>query len=185
MTHKYEITDIQHPNNPTLFRIRALIDIPSLGVNAGDLGGYIESEWNLSQEGDSWVGGDAQVYDGAHVFHRAHIFGNARVFKHARIFGNAQVYDNASIYDRAKVFDNAQVRDNAQIFFNTWVSGDVVINKFMKLSVWGNITSLNGIYYADGVTIILISNNKDMIINGIPFNSNLEYHKTLARLKLP
>ncbi len=31
MILKYEITDIQHPENTNLFRIRALHDIPSIG----------------------------------------------------------------------------------------------------------------------------------------------------------
>ena len=37
---KYEITDIQHPDNANLHRIKALVDIPRWGVKAGDLGGY-------------------------------------------------------------------------------------------------------------------------------------------------
>ncbi|SPX43740.1 Uncharacterised protein [Klebsiella pneumoniae] len=40
-----------------LFRIRALI---SFGVvDKGDLGGWVEKEDNLSQEGDAWVSGNA------------------------------------------------------------------------------------------------------------------------------
>ena len=48
----------------TLYRIEALI---SFGVvKAGDKGGWIESESNLSQEGEGWVGRDAIVAkDGA------------------------------------------------------------------------------------------------------------------------
>ncbi|MFL1886315.1 Uncharacterised protein [Klebsiella pneumoniae] len=42
-----------------LFRIRALI---SFGVvDKGDLGGWVEKEDNLSQEGNAWVSGDAWV----------------------------------------------------------------------------------------------------------------------------
>lgn len=48
---KYELTDetkVEH--GVTLHRIRALVDIVRYGVKAGDLGGWIESEANLSQE---------------------------------------------------------------------------------------------------------------------------------------
>ena len=55
---KYEITDITHPGNPKLHRIRALVDIPMYGVKAGDLGGYIEKEDNLSQYDNCWVSGN-------------------------------------------------------------------------------------------------------------------------------
>ena len=56
---RYELTDIR---NGKLRRIRALRDIPRYNVKAGDLGGWVESEKNLSQEGDCWVGGNARVY---------------------------------------------------------------------------------------------------------------------------
>ena len=39
---KYEITDIAHPDNPNLHRIRAVTDLTE-DVLAGMLGGYVES----------------------------------------------------------------------------------------------------------------------------------------------
>ena len=48
-----------------LFRIRALISFGS--VDAGDLGGYIYTEDNLSQKGDAWVSGNAEVWGNAEV----------------------------------------------------------------------------------------------------------------------
>lgn len=36
-------------------QIRALKDIPCHNVKVGDLGGYVENETNLSQEGDCWI----------------------------------------------------------------------------------------------------------------------------------
>lgn len=44
---KYEITNIAHPHYPWLHRIRALRDVRE-DVRAGDLGGFVESENNLS-----------------------------------------------------------------------------------------------------------------------------------------
>ena len=57
---KYEITDIAHEKYPFLHRIRALQDIRP-GVRAGDLGGFVESEHNLSFE----PGDNAWIYDNA------------------------------------------------------------------------------------------------------------------------
>lgn len=48
---KYEITEISHEKYPFLHRIRALRDV-SAEVRAGDLGGFVESESNLSFEPD-------------------------------------------------------------------------------------------------------------------------------------
>ena len=60
MNTKYEITDIAHEKYPFLHRIRALRDV-GIEVRAGDLGGFVEGEFNLSQEqGDSsWIFDDA------------------------------------------------------------------------------------------------------------------------------
>jgi len=64
-----------------LFRIRALISFGS--VDAGDLGGYIYTEDNLSQKGDAWVSGNAKVWGNAKVSGDAKVsdFEDVIVFK--------------------------------------------------------------------------------------------------------
>ena len=69
-----------------LFRIKALIEFGN--VKAGDLGGYIEKEKNLSHMGNAWVSGNAQVSGNAWVFGDAQVFGNAQVFGDARVSGD-------------------------------------------------------------------------------------------------
>ena len=44
-------------------------------VKSGELGGYIEKEENLAQDGDAWVSGNAQVYGNADYAY-AHGFGS-------------------------------------------------------------------------------------------------------------
>ena len=52
---KYELTDEKiDVDGHTLYRIRALKDFG--GIKAGELGGFIEDEKNLAQEGKAWVG---------------------------------------------------------------------------------------------------------------------------------
>ncbi len=60
MNQKYEITSIAHERYPFLHRIRALRDIGK-EVKAGDLGGFVEHEGNLSFEpgDDAWIFDDA------------------------------------------------------------------------------------------------------------------------------
>lgn len=79
---KYELTD-EILDGTTLHRIKALINFSY--IKAGDLGGYIEKEDNLSQKGNAWVSGNAMIY------------GNAQVSDNAQVYGNAQVSGNASI----------------------------------------------------------------------------------------
>ncbi|WP_331611478.1 hypothetical protein [[Ruminococcus] torques] len=114
-----------------LFRIKALIEFGN--VKAGDLGGYIEKEKNLSHMGNAWVSGNAQVFGNARVFGNAWVSGDAQVFGNAWVSGNAQVSGNAWVFGDAQVFGNAwvsgnaQVFGNARVFGNAWVSGDAQV----------------------------------------------------------
>lgn len=101
--HKYEITDIAHETYPFLHRIRALRDIGS-EVKAGDLGGFVEAEWNLSYEdSDSWIFDDAiaancaYVCEGACLRKQAIACGNSSLRKGAVLSGHARVEDTACI----------------------------------------------------------------------------------------
>ena len=97
---KFELTTefITNAFGKKLFRIKALVEFGD--VKAGELGGYVEKEENVSQDGNAWVSGDARVY------------------------GNAWVHGNAKVYDDAWVSDNAKVSGNARVSGNAWVYGD-------------------------------------------------------------
>ena len=77
---KYELTgETKEIGGKILHRIRALIDIPEHDVKAGDLGGWIEAEKNLSQNGAAWVTGEALVTGWARVMDSAWVTDSARV----------------------------------------------------------------------------------------------------------
>ena len=90
-----------------LHRIKALKDFGN--VKKGDLGGFVETKHNLSQEGSCWVYNNAKGYDNAQVYD------NAEIYDYAEIYGNAEVYNNAEIYDYAEIYGNAKVYGNAKI----------------------------------------------------------------------
>ena len=114
---KYELTaEFIEKWGKKLFRIKALISFGS--VEAGKLGGYVEKEDNLAQDGDAWVYGNARVYDNARVC------GNARVYGNAEVCGDARVYGNAWVYGDAWVCGNARVCGDARVYGNAWVYGD-------------------------------------------------------------
>ena len=124
----------------TLYRIEATKDIEKFGVKAGDLGGYIEKEDNLS--GDAWVSGDAKVYGNAKVSEDALVSGDAEVYENAKVYGNAQVYGDAWVSGNAEVYENAKVYGNAQVYGDAWVSGDALVCGNARVScdaeVYGN-----------------------------------------------
>ena len=91
---KYELTNkIFKYKGRTLHIIKALIDFSD--VKKGDLGGYVESEDNLSHKGECWIYGNAKVYDNAEVFGNAWVGGNAKVYGNARVCDDAWVCVNA------------------------------------------------------------------------------------------
>lgn len=123
---KYELTkETIKFKDKTLYRIKALKEFKNVKVS--ELGGYIESEDNLSQDGTCWVYGDAEVYD------NAKIFDNAEVTGYAEVYGNAQVYNNAWIYGKAKIFDDARVYDNVQVRGKDKVYGNAKIHNQIDL----------------------------------------------------
>ena len=73
---KYELTtDTKIVYGRKLFRIKALISFGN--VTAGDFGGYVEKEENLSHDGNAWVYGNAKVFGDAWVYGDAKVFGDA------------------------------------------------------------------------------------------------------------
>lgn len=143
MTKKYNLDkeDTTEILGKTLYRIVALVDIGER-IKAGNKGGYIESEKNLSQEGSSWVFDDAIVYDNAKVYENARVSGKACVYDNACVRGNAQIYDtakingNARVYGRACIHGNARVCDNARVYEDAEVSDDVCV--YGNAQVFGN-----------------------------------------------
>lgn len=119
---------VEH-DNLVLHRIKALKDFGN--VKAGELGGWIESEENLSQDDTAWVFDNAKVSGKALVYGNAKIHNNAWVFGNAKVYGNAIVTNNAWIFNDASVYDNAYISNDAKIysredyivFKNFWSSG--------------------------------------------------------------
>ena len=133
---KFELTEnYKMCSGHKLFQIRALVSIEDV-VKAGEMGGYIEKEENLSQNGDAWVSigacvyGDALVFDNsivcgkAHVYEHACVFGNSIVSGEARVSGNASVYENSLLCGKPHVFGAARVRGNARVSGNSCVAGN-------------------------------------------------------------
>ena len=109
---KYELTtDTKIVLGKKLFRIKALVSFGN--VKAGDLGGYVERENNLSHEGKAWVYGNAKVSGNAKVYGNALVSGNAKVYGNALVSGNAKVFGDAWVYGNAEVSGNAEVYGDA------------------------------------------------------------------------
>lgn len=125
----------------TLHRIRALRDFRY--AKKGTLGGWVESEENLSHDGDCWVSDEACAYFNATVKGDAHVVGNAIIGGYAFVDGhvyigrNALVDDYAHLTDDVHVSGNSYVGGNAYLSEKAFVEGNVRV--FENARVKGNV----------------------------------------------
>ncbi len=82
-------------------RIKALKDFSD--VKKGDIGGYVDSYANLSQENNCWL------YDEAKALDNSKVYGDARLFDYACTFDNAQVFEDVKLYEHTKITEDAKV----------------------------------------------------------------------------
>ena len=137
MERKYKLTDecMQYEGHK-LYRIQSLRSFSN--VKEGELGGYIESEDNLSHDGMCWV------YDEAKVFGNAKVYNNACVYFYAEVFGNAKVCGDAKVYKNGDYI----------VFKNWWSSGRYFTwtrsnNKWKVGCFWGTGAELINKAYED------------------------------------
>ncbi len=138
MKKKYKLTNktIKYRGH-ILHQIQALKDFK--GIKKGDLGGWVESEINLSQEGDCWITDKVRVLDGASVNKNAYVKGNVLITDNAIITdevlidgNNAIIHiaDGAIIYDRVLIVGLGDILINGE----TQITGDVMINGSCRIT---------------------------------------------------
>lgn len=133
---KYVLTDKTiNFSGRTLYRIKAIKDFDD--IKKDELGGWVESEDNLSQKNNCWIYDNAKVYDKAKVYGNAKVWGDSIVHENAKVYGNAVlsgyrviVYGNARIYGKVRLYGNIMVYDNAKIY------GKAIVHDYAK--VYGN-----------------------------------------------
>ena len=96
MEKKYILTEeAKEVGGHILHRIQAMRDFG--GVQKGDLGGWVESEENLSHDGDCWIFDNGRVFDDGRVFGDGGVSGNGRVCGHGEVSGNGKVSDDGCV----------------------------------------------------------------------------------------
>lgn len=119
MEKKYTLSDqaMRLADGTILHRIRALKSFDANGriVLKGALGGWVQSEDNLSQKGKCWIHDDARAY------------GQSRVLDDATLHDESEIADNVVISDAAAMYDHSSAMDSARI------SGDTRIMDFASI----------------------------------------------------
>jgi carbonic anhydrase/acetyltransferase-like protein (isoleucine patch superfamily) len=147
---KYELTDetLEH-NGHTLHRIRAIRDFGS--VKSGQLGGFVESEYNLGHFGNCWIRGNAKVYDSGRVREDAYVQLSAEVFEGATVTGEACVDFDARVYGKAVVTDHARISGHAKVYGDAYVSDHALVSDYAE--VFGNASLFTTVYVYEHATV--------------------------------
>jgi carbonic anhydrase/acetyltransferase-like protein (isoleucine patch superfamily) len=177
MNKKYELTDesIEIPGH-ILYRIKALRDFSD--VKEGDLGGFIEKEFNLSHDDNCWIYRMAKIFDNACVCDNARVFGKASVHGTAHVYDNAVVCGDAYVYNNAQVFGDASIYGNAQISDTAWISGNARVsgyttmyekskisgNCILKINDWTYLYDIN-LDHGIWIDSCIVDNKKYIISN--------------------
>lgn len=143
---KYILTDTIKilENGKIVYRIKAIKNFGH--IKKGQIGGWIESEDNLSHNGECWVEDDAVVYgnafvccnasvqDNAVVYENSYIKDNALILGDTKIYGNAVVEGNARITGYAKIYGKAKVGGDSFITYHAKIHGNAILNGKMEIS---------------------------------------------------
>ena len=120
----------------TLYRIKALRDIPRHGVKAGDLGGWIAGDWNLSHDGDCWVKDKAIVEGDALVTGDAIVKRNAWVAQNAIISDSATVGGKTTVSGYVRIFENATVEGLIEVYGCAKIYGRAIVSIHSDTAAW-------------------------------------------------
>lgn len=139
----------------TLYRIEAIKDFGD--VKKGDKGGLVESEYNLSQEGNCWLYDDAICYDKGRILVDAKVKNYARVFGHALVTGFAEVSEQPWIHENALVGCHAKVQNSSHIQGHSFIGGSALITDEAVIADYALIDDfarVGGQVVVEGSTVI-------------------------------
>lgn len=146
----------------SVYRIRALRDIPAFKVKQGDLGGYVNNADILTQDGDCWISPMAKVYGKVHISDNVYIGDQARVFNYvddhalvvsgeAKVTGNAQVMMENGAESMCTVTENTHISGHAQVINTRIITGHAKIADQAKLK---GVREVSGSSYISGRAVL-------------------------------
>lgn len=184
----------------TLYRIKALRDFGN--VSKGDLVGYVQSEENLSHDGDCWIYDEAKAYqnskvlDDATMFDKSELKDNAFIGRrttlenYAYVSGNSELFGNIRVIDSVRILENVSIESpNALIsgttclYGNTEIKGEVVLSEDNEIGdntfiFGGERMHLQNVYIKGNVSLIgNIVLGGCVVINGdVELNGSIWVH---------
>ena len=122
-----------------LYRIQALKTFTKPGgynpvVHVGELGGYVEAEDNLSQDGNCWIFDKARVKDGGKVLDDAIVYDKSLISKNSIVRGGSVVgghcfVTNQSVITDSRLEGNVIVNGHSIIHSGAYLYGEIGVDQ--------------------------------------------------------
>ena len=130
------------------YRIIALKDFGD--VKAGDKGGYISGEHNLSHDGECWV------YEKGRALYKGRVQDNAKVKSgivcdHGRAKDNALITGGSMILGKGLAYDNAILQKNSIISGSGQVGNNVILDYYSLVSGNAKLTQNGMVLKRDSI----------------------------------
>ena len=175
---KYELVPetIREFYRKPMYRIRALKDFSD--VKKGDLGGYVESEDNLSQLGNCWIYDDSIVGLGSSVLNNAIVRGSSRIVNGSEISDNAIVENESVIDESSTVSDQSRVI-NSIVINSSDIMGKSVVNEKSLIEHGSSIRNATvgyGAYIKNGADIQFdVNSDGDYVVYKPALSTHLSF----------
>ena len=138
-SRKYELTNISMEFGiKTLYKIRALKNFSD--VKKGDLGGWVSSENNLSQEGNCWIYDEAKCMDNARMYDDSCMYNYSEMYDSSRMHGDSKMYDSSEMHDSSTMYGNSIMYGNSmmcgysKMFDNTEMFDDSAMYEYSVMN---------------------------------------------------
>lgn len=165
-------------NGTILYRIKALKDFGN--VKKGEIGGFVKSENNLSQEGNCWIHDEAKVLDNAIVLGNAQVSGYATVSDRACIKGNNILISGKSyIYGKAIILDNSRITGECNIGGNVKIDNSSIFNSLITGPGYISISNITSSILNDFDKIEQSRLDYSSVFNGSSVNSAIIENVTM------
>ena len=133
----------------TVRQIVATRDLPKFKVEAGRVGGYIQSRHNLL--GGSWVKGNAVVMENATLDQGAFAGGSARVKGNSRVFGSVAIIHEGKVSGDSVITAEVELDEGAAIVIAV---ASAVRDATISVLDGGFVSTAGYALVSDGATLI-------------------------------
>ena len=187
---KFELSNItMEYKGRTLYRIKATKDFSD--VKKGDLGGWVQYEENLSQQGICWIYDDAKCMDNSRVtedsimrdfaemYDCSKMHDYSQMFDHSEMHYCSEMYDYSQMHDYSKMCNFSEMYDCSEMHDYSQIHDYSQMHDFSEMhgnSMLKDKEKLYGKLYSIVDDFIEIHNKKGRIVTGVLKNGEILYN---------